>query len=53
MQSEELLALTASEPLTMEEEEDMQRQCNRSRVLDLADCAQIGKWHTDEDSKSA
>jgi hypothetical protein len=33
MQSEELLALTASEPLSMEEEEDMQR---RSASLEYA-----------------
>lgn len=54
MQSSELRELTASEPLTLEEEYDMQRKSSgliyRSRIL-AGRPAQSEKWQNDEDSE--
>jgi hypothetical protein len=48
MQSEELLELTASEPLSMDEELEMQREL--SHFNSSRSSWWVGKWHLDEDS---
>lgn len=51
MKSPELLEATASEPLSLDEEFEMQRMspCVGSRMYQILILA-IEKWHTDDDS---
>lgn len=55
MKSPELLELTASEPLSLEEEYEMQRKPLgplhfKAPESSLDESDSLGKWHTDEDS---
>lgn len=50
MKSPELLELTASEPLTLQEEYEMQRRSPPDCFVALTEGTE--KWHQDEDSES-